>query len=42
MSETMRAPVMYAPGGPEFLQVREIARPKVERPSDVLVKVRAA
>ncbi|RYE57156.1 MAG: alcohol dehydrogenase [Rhizobiaceae bacterium] len=42
MSETMRALVMYAPGGPEVLQVREIAKPRVVRPSDVLVKVRAA
>ncbi|ESY92685.1 zinc-binding oxidoreductase [Mesorhizobium sp. LNHC209A00] len=38
----MRALVMYAPGGPEVLQVREVVKPKVERPSDVLVKVRAA
>ncbi|MBB3149344.1 NADPH:quinone reductase-like Zn-dependent oxidoreductase [Phyllobacterium trifolii] len=42
MSETMRALVMFAPGGPEVLQVREIARPKIERPSDVLVRVTAA
>ncbi|MBB3149578.1 NADPH:quinone reductase-like Zn-dependent oxidoreductase [Phyllobacterium trifolii] len=42
MSETMRALVMFAPGGPEVLQVREIARPKIERPSDVLVRVIAA
>ncbi|WP_352898717.1 alcohol dehydrogenase catalytic domain-containing protein [Mesorhizobium sp. M0833] len=33
---------MDAAGGPEVLQVREIARPRVERPSDVLVRVRAA
>lgn len=42
MSETMQALVMYTPGGPEVLQVREIARPKVERSSDVLVRVIAA
>jgi NADPH:quinone reductase-like Zn-dependent oxidoreductase len=38
----MRALVMYAPGGPEVLQVREITRPKVEKPHDVLVRVIAA
>lgn len=42
MSETMQGLVMDAPGGPEVLQVHEIARPSVERPSDVLVRVRAA
>lgn len=42
MSEKMRALIMDAPGGPEVLQVREIARPRIEKPHDVLVKVIAA
>jgi len=42
MFETMRALVMYKPGGPEVLQLREVARPKVTRSSDVLVSIHAA
>lgn len=42
MSETMRALVMYEPGGPEVLQVRDVAKPRIERPSEVLVRVVAA
>lgn len=42
MSKTMRALVMDAPGGPEVLQVREISKPRIETPHDVLVKVVAA
>ncbi|MBO0144592.1 zinc-binding dehydrogenase [Agrobacterium sp. Ap1] len=41
MSDTMLALVMDAPGGPEVLKVREIAKPKIG-PSDVLVRIRAA
>jgi NADPH:quinone reductase-like Zn-dependent oxidoreductase len=33
---------MYEPGGPEVLQIRDVATPKVQRPSDVLVRVIAA
>ncbi|MCQ1775828.1 zinc-binding dehydrogenase [Neorhizobium galegae] len=42
MSETMRALVMYEPGGPEVLKVRDMPKPKVLNSSDVLVRVRAA
>jgi NADPH:quinone reductase-like Zn-dependent oxidoreductase len=42
MPEAMRALVMYEPGGPEVLQIRDVAKPKVQRPSDVLVRVIAA
>ncbi len=42
MFEKMRALVLDAPGGPEVLQVRDVAKPKIERPQDILIKVVAA
>lgn len=42
MSETMKALVVTEPGGPEVLEVREIARPRLRDEHDVLVQVRAA
>lgn len=42
MSETMRALVLYEPGGPEVLQVRDVTKPRIKRQSDVLVRVLAA
>ncbi len=42
MSEKMRALVLDTPGGPEVLQVRDIPKPRIERPQDVLIKVAAA
>lgn len=37
----MKAVVMTAPGGPEVLQLRDVAEPKLERDTDVLVRVKA-
>ncbi len=42
MFEKMRALVLDTPGGPEVLQVRDIPKPKIERPQDALIKVVAA
>jgi len=38
----MRAMVMIKPGGPEVLEMREVATPCIRRPHEVLVRLRAA
>jgi NADPH2:quinone reductase len=39
---TMRALVMARAGGPEVLELREIARPRLTADTDILVRVKAA
>lgn len=41
-AQTMRALVMERPGGPEVLELREIARPHLLADTDILVRVMAA
>ncbi|NKM88003.1 zinc-binding dehydrogenase [Rhizobium laguerreae] len=42
MSEKMRALVVTRPGGPEVLEVRDVARPSLRDEYDVIVQVKAA
>jgi len=42
MSEKMRALVVTRPGGPEVLEVRDVARPGLRDEHDVIVQVKAA
>jgi NADPH:quinone reductase len=38
----MKAIVMTKPGAPDVLELREVPTPKLEKPTDILVKVKAA
>ncbi|MCF6126275.1 alcohol dehydrogenase [Mesorhizobium sp. M7A.F.Ca.CA.001.07.2.1] len=42
MSETMLALIMTRAGGPEVMETREIARPRIANDTDILVRVMAA
>ncbi|MCU0534123.1 MAG: zinc-dependent alcohol dehydrogenase family protein [Hydrococcus sp. Prado102] len=38
----MKAIVMTAPGAPDVLELREVSTPKLDKPTEILVKVKAA
>jgi len=42
MAGMMRAVVAAATGGPEVLELRDLPRPELRRPRDVLVRLKAA
>lgn len=41
-NRTMRALVMERPGGPEVLELRDVIRPQLRAPTDILIRVIAA